>query len=194
MPKKKRIWYPGAVYHIMSHGNRRSDIFKDEEDYKVYLAILKQAMEKYTYILYAYCLMMNHIHMQIETKDVEIWNIMRYINLAYTKYFNNKYNFTGHLFQGRYRAELIEDDSYNLQTSRYIHLNPVKAAIVDAPIEYKWSSYSVYMGNKKSEIVTDENILAYFKDSSRQLYKNYVESKFINQEIDREIEKKMGVK
>ncbi len=193
MGKKKRIWYPGAVYHIMNRGNRRSDIFKDEEDFQVYLTILKQTMEKYTYTLYSYCLMTNHLHMQIETKDVEIWNIMRYINLAYTKYFNNKYNFIGHLFQGRYRAEIIESDSYNLQTSRYIHLNPVKASMVERPIEYKWSSYGVYMGQVKSDIVNEQKILSYFKDNSRELYREYVESKLINLEIDREIEEKMEV-
>ena len=131
--------------------------------------------------------------MQIETTDVEIWNIMRYINLAYTKYFNNKYNFIGHLFQGRYRAEIIESDSYNLQTSRYIHLNPVKASMVERPIEYKWSSYGVYMGQVKSDIVNEQKILSYFKDNSRELYREYVESKLINLEIDSEIEEKMEV-
>lgn len=131
--------------------------------------------------------------MQIETTDVEIWNIMRYINLAYTKYFNNKYNFIGHLFQGRYRAEIIESDSYNLQTSRYIHFNPVKASMVERPIEYKWSSYGVYMGQVKSDIVNEQKILSYFKDNSRELYREYVESKLINLEIDREIEEKMEV-
>ena len=68
MPRKKRVWYPGAVYHIMTRGNRRSDVFKDEEDYQVYLTVLRQTMEKYTYILYTYCLMTNHIHLQIETR------------------------------------------------------------------------------------------------------------------------------
>ena len=193
MPKKKRIWYPGAVYHITNRGNRRSDIFRDEEDYQVYLKILKQTMEKYPYILYSYCLMTNHIHLQLETKDIEIGHIMRNINLLYTKYFNNKYNLVGHLFQGRYKSELIENDPYNLQTSRYIHLNPVKANMVDTPIEYKWSSYGVYMGQVKNDMVNFEKILSYFKDNSKQLYKEYVESKLINQEIDRIIESKMEV-
>ncbi|SKC57350.1 transposase [Maledivibacter halophilus] len=193
MGKKKRIWYPGAVYHIMNRGNRRSAIFKDNEDYQVYLTILKETMEKYEYILYAYCLMTNHIHMQIETKNVEIWKIMRYINLSYTKYFNNKYNFIGHLFQGRYRAGIIESDAYNLQTSRYIHLNPVKASMVEKPVEYKWSSYGVYMGEIKNDIVIDEKILSYFRNKSRKLYKEYVESKLMDQQINREIEERMGV-
>lgn len=193
MAKKKRIWYPGAVYHITNRGNRRSDIFKDEEDYQVYLTILEQTMEKYPYVLYSYCLMTNHIHLQLETIDIEIWNIMRYINISYSKYFNNKYNFIGHLFQGRYKSELIESDTYNLEASRYIHLNPVKASMVDTPIEYKWSSYDIYMGNRESRIVTDKKVLSYFKNDSRELYKDYVESKLLIKETDDEIQEEVGV-
>ena len=188
MAKEKRIWYPGAVYHITNRGNRRADIFKDGEDYQVYLTILQQTMDKYPYILYSYCLMTNHIHLQLETKDVEIWHIMRHINLLYTKYFNNKHNFVGHLFQGRYKSEIIENDSYNLETSRYIHLNPVKANMAKNPIDYPWSSYDIYMGQRESEIVNEDKILSYFKDNSRELYKNYVESKLINQKTGEESE------
>lgn len=193
MAKKKRIWYPGAVYHITNRGNRRSDIFRDEEDYQVYLIIMEQTMAKYPYILYTYCLMTNHIHIQLETKDIEIWHIMRYINLLYTKYFNNKYNYVGHLFQGRYNSELIENDAYNLQTSRYIHLNPVSAAMVGTPIEYEWSSYGVYMGKRESKIITDEKILSYFKDGSRKLYKDYVESGIVNQNTNKVSQGEMEV-
>lgn len=193
MGKKKRIWYPGAVYHITNRGNRRADIFRDEEDYEVYLTFLELTMSKYPYILYGYCLMTNHIHLQLETKDIEIWHIMRHLNLLYTKYFNNKYNFIGHLFQGRYKSEIIENDAHNLQTSRYIHLNPVKASMVEYPLEYKYSSYDIYMGYRESDIISDEKILSYFKDSSRKLYKKYVESKLINQEIDEQILDKIGV-
>lgn len=131
--------------------------------------------------------MTNHIHLQLETKDVEIWHIMRNINLLYTKYFNNKYNFVGHLFQGRYKSEIIENDTYNLETSRYIHLNPVKANMVDTPIEYKWSSYDIYMGQRKSEIVSEEKILSYFKNNSRKLYREYAESKLIDENINLEL-------
>lgn len=175
----------------MSRGNRRSDIFRDEEDYRVYMGILERAMKRYSYILYTYCLMTNHVHLQVETGNTEIWKIMRYINLSYTKYFNNKYNFIGHLFQGRYRAEIIEKDSYNLQTSRYIHLNPVKASMVESPGEYQWSSYDIYMGQRHSDLVMDEKILGYFKENSRESYKAYVESELINQEIDEEINRKL---
>jgi putative transposase len=104
-------------------------------------------------------------------------------------YFNNKYNFIGHLFQGRYKAEIIEKDAYNLQTSRYIHLNPVKASMVELPEEYQWSSYDIYMGQRQSDLVTDEKILSYFKENSRKLYREYVESEIINQiEINTKLE------
>ena len=90
--------------------------------------------------------MSNHVHLQIATDDIEIWTIMRAINWSYSNYFNTKYDKVGHLFQNRYHSEIIEKESYLLQTSKYIHLNPVKAGIVDQPIKYPWSSYGVYMG------------------------------------------------
>lgn len=191
MARKKRIWYPGAVYHITNRGNRRSDIFRDEEDYEAYLQNLVEVGKRHPFEIYSYCLMTNHVHLQLETKDVEIWHIMKDINQYYTKYFNDKYNLVGHLFEGRYKSELIESDKYNLETSRYIHLNPFKADMVKTPIEYKWSSYRNYMGSEDKKIINEDKILTYFKNKSRILYKNYVESKLINWSIDKEIELKM---
>jgi len=193
MPKKKRIWYPGAVYHIMCRGNRRGEIFREEEDYWVYLSILEQVKNKYGFTLYSYCLMTNHMHLQMETKDVDIGNIMRSINLFFTKYFNNKYNLVGHLFQGRYKGEIITSDAYNLQTSRYIHLNPVKAKMVEDILDYPWSSYDIYMGMRRSELVDESIILKYFLNSSRALYKEYVEKSIIEKEIDERLERLMDV-
>lgn len=191
MARKERIWYPGAVYHIMIRGIRRSDIFKDEGDYGVYLEILEMVKLRYPFFLYSYCLMTNHVHLQIETIDDEIWNIMREVNRNYTKYFNKKYNFTGSLYDGRYKSEIIENDQYNLQVSRYIHLNPVKANMVDEPLEYKWSSYNDYLDADRDKIVDDEKILSYFKNKSRVLYMKYVESIDINLLIDKKIKEEM---
>lgn len=191
--RKERIWYPGAVYHIMIRGIRRADIFKDEGDYGVYLENVEMVMRKYPFILYSYCLMTNHVHLQLETIDDEIWNIMREINRNYTKYFNKKYNYTGSLYDGRYKSEIIENDQYNLQVSRYIHLNPVKANMVNEPLEYKWSSYNAYIDADadNDRIIDDEKILSYFKDKSRALYMKYVESIDINLEVDKEIKERM---
>lgn len=119
--------------------------------------------------------MRNHIHLQIATIDTEIWKIMRETNWLYSINFNEKYNYVGHLFQERYFSEIIEKDSYLLQTSKYIHLNPVKAGIVTEPIKYPWSSYGVYMGVKKNSLINENNILRGYFNGSRALYKEYVE-------------------
>lgn len=99
----------------------------------------------------------------------------------YTKYFNKKYNYIGHLFQDKYFSELIEDDKQMLETSRYVHLNPVKANIVEKPEEYKWSSYSVFIGKSARKLVNSEIILNYFNNKDRHiLYKEFVECKIQN--------------
>lgn len=98
---------------------------------------------------------------KLETLDKEIWHIMRRICLIYTKYFNEKYQLAGHLFQGRYHAVIVEDDGYLLQTSRHIHLNPVKACMVDRPADYPWSSYTTYLGMQASSLITVEKILGF---------------------------------
>lgn len=177
MGRKKLVWYPGAIYHITTRGNHRNDIFRDGQDYLVYLTILKEALEKYDGILYCYCLMTNHVHLIIETSDVVISEIMRRINLFYTKYFNNKYNLIGHLFQGRYFSELIDKDEYILQASRYVHLNPVRANMVTKPEDYQWSSYPMYIGNIPEKLIISEKVLSYFKEKDKRiLYKKFVQS------------------
>lgn len=177
MPKKKRVWYPGAMYHIMSRGNRKKELFKNKIDYEYYLYILKQIKTDYPFSLTSYCLMRNHIHLQIKTRGIEIWKIMRQINLYYAKYFNKKYNLVGHLFQGRYKSKLIQDAAYDIGLSRYIHLNPVEAEIVSKPEQYNWSSYNVYLGKKENEIIDTSNILSYFKvKDPKKRYKDYCES------------------
>lgn len=178
MPKKKLIWYPGAMYHVTSRGNRRNDIFKEEQDYIVYLENLKEAIEYYetNYKIISYCLMTNHVHLQIKTHDKHIWYLISRINKSYARNFNNKYNYVGHLFQSRYNAELIEEDRYVLEASKYIHLNPVRANMVNNPQDYKWSSYSMYIGKEKEKLISSEYILSYFKNKDRVLYKKYIES------------------
>ena len=113
----------------MNRGNRRSVIFQDNEDFQTFLFFLTRAKEKYPFLLISYCLMTNHFHLQIESIEHHPGMIMQYISTNYSNYFNNKYGFIGHLFQGRYIGEIIDSDAYMLQTSRYIHLNPVKVKI-----------------------------------------------------------------
>lgn len=176
IPRKRRNWYPGAIYHVVVRGNHKDDIFMNRNDYLQYMKYLNETNEKYPFKLYSYCLMTNHVHLLIATIDIEIWTIMKDINWHYSTYFNYKYEKVGHLFQDRYYAELIERESYLLQVSKYIHLNPVKACIVDNPIKYPWSSYGVYMGLYRSSLVYEDVTMAYFQ-YDRELYRLYIESK-----------------
>ncbi|MFO7951189.1 MAG: transposase [Bacillota bacterium] len=176
MPRKPRVWFPGAQYHIMSRGNHRSEIYRDEEDKQVYLSLLKETQLKYDFVLLSYCLMSNHVHLQMEIVEENPGKIMKHLNMCYAIYFNRKYDFVGHLFQGRYHAELIETDAQNLQTSKYVHLNPVRANMVEKPLEYQWSSYREYLGYEQSGILSPEKILCYFKSGNSELYRRYVEN------------------
>ena len=160
----------------MSRGNHQGEIFREHEDYLIFLHLLQETQKIYPYVLHSYCLMTNHFHLQLETKEKEIWYIMQRISWLYTVNFNEKYGLIGHLFQGRYMSVLIEDDPYFLQTSRYIHRNPVKANIVKKPEDYPWSSYRYYIEQKESDLVTTNKVLGYFQDSSPDLYQQYVEN------------------
>ncbi len=115
--RKLRTWFPGAVYHIMHRGVRRKAIFQEEMDYQVLLQVLKNSLEKYKCILHAYCLMTNHIHLLLETGDMEIWKFMKYMSECYAMYLNHKYSYRGHVFESRYKSCLVKEDAYFLQTS-----------------------------------------------------------------------------
>lgn len=160
----------------MSRGNHRGDIFREEEDYLLFLQLLRDTQKIYPFVLHCYCLMTNHFHLLLETKESEIWFIMRRLNKLYTSNFNEKHTMVGHLFQGRYMSVLVESDAYFQQTSRYIHRNPVKANMVSHPVDYPWSSYSIYLGLKESDLVTTWKVLGYFENSSLDLYREYVEN------------------
>jgi len=121
--------------------------------------------------------MTNHIHLQIKTLDDSISKIMKRINQIYAQYFNKTYNYIGHLFQDRYHSEVIETDEQLLSTSRYIHLNPVRANMVKNPEEYPWSSYKIYIGEEKEKLISSEKIFLYFKEENKhKLYRDFVES------------------
>ncbi|MEY8764388.1 transposase [Clostridium sp. MT-113] len=180
MTSRARKWYPNSVYHVTARGNRKSNIFKEEEDFRTYLTILEDAIEYFNgqYEIMCYCLMDNHVHILLKTKIKHIKYFISRLNSIYAKFFNNKYNYLGHLYQKRYFSELIRSDLQMLETSRYIHLNPIKANMVKKPDEYKWSSYSMYIGKEKERLINSQKILAYFKkDNQRELYRKFVESR-----------------
>ena len=178
MARKLRQWYPNACYHVTSRGNRRSDIFRDKADFRLYLKILSlaiQAFQETPYDLICYCLMSNHVHLIIQTSTEPLAPLMKKINMNYAIYFNRKYNYTGHLYQGRYHADTIENINQLLIVSRYIHLNPVAANIVKFPEDYTYSSYRVFVGLSRCEMVNKQKVLSKFKNGcASKLYKEFV--------------------
>jgi putative transposase len=160
MARKTRIWYPGATYHITSRGNRKAPLFHDDKDRYKYLSLLEETRERYPFHLHSYCLMTNHIHLQIETISNQIYEIMKMLNSLYAIYFNKRHDLVGHVFQGRYGAQIIESVWYFLRTSSYIHLNPVEAQIVKRPESYFWSSFSAYVSDLKNPHITMEKTLS----------------------------------
>ncbi|SHJ13026.1 transposase [Parasporobacterium paucivorans] len=173
--RKPRIWYPGAKYHVVNRGNHSDDIFWEEEDYLEFLKILEITGEQHPFSLLSFCLMSNHIHLQLETKEEPIWEIMKAIKMDYTRYYNKKYSLSGHLFQGRYGSKIIEDVYYLLESNRYIHQNPVRAQMVSRPEEYPWSSYGIYVGMREWNFLQTQEILDCFKNGSRNLYREFIE-------------------
>jgi REP element-mobilizing transposase RayT len=203
VPRKKRIWYPGATYHVMSRGNRRSEIFSDEYDHIVFLQIIKRIKEKYPFAIHSLCLMTNHFHIALETGDTELWKIMQKILACYAEEYNYRHHITGHLFEGRYTSCLIRDDTYFLEVSRYIHLNPVKAKIVRNPLEYAYSSYGAFVGRGTDkgrtpagrmirELVDTSRVLSYFEDDPHMHYRLFVEGGMSHTEHETLIQNDMG--
>lgn len=141
-----RIEFAGAIYHITSRGDRREAIYDDDEDREVFLAVLAEVVERYNWICHAYCLMTNHYHLVIETVDGNLSQGMRHLNGVYTQASNRRHNRKGHLFQGRFKGILVDKDSYLLELSRYVVLNPVRAKMVASPEQWPWGSFPAMIG------------------------------------------------
>ncbi len=195
MSRPLRIAYPGAFYHITARGNEKKPVFKSRLDREKFLNYLESATERYNAVIHVYCLMDNHYHLLLETPSGNLPHIMLHINGAYTNYFNVKRERSGHLFQGRYRAILVEKDEYAKELSRYIHLNPVRAGMVEMPEEYEWSSYQEYIGKReKPEWLFTGFLQGYFgnkKSSAEKMYQNFVET-LINAEYKSPLNEVLG--
>ena len=184
MARALRITFPGAFYHVTSRGNERKHVFKSKRDREKFLQYLESATQRYDAVIHAYCLMDNHYHLLLEAPSDNLSQIMRHINGAYTTYFNGKRARSGHLFQGRYKAILVDMDEYAKELSRYIHLNPVRAKMVETPEEHDWSSYKFYIGKEKPpEWLYRDFILGYFGKKTSTAQKAY--QKFVNALVNR---------
>jgi len=146
MARQQRIEYEGAFYHITSRSNLRSNIFFEDTDREKFAEILQRTKKRYKYVLHAYVLIDNYCHLLIETPLVNLNQLMQNINTSYTVFINRKCRRSGHLFQRRYKAIVVDKDNYLISLSRYIRLNPVRTNIVDFPEQYRWSSCREYVG------------------------------------------------
>lgn len=146
MARPPRIQFPGALYHVTSRGDRREPIFVDNFDRNALLDVLADGLARLDATVLAYCLMGNHYHLVVHTRQANLSQLMRHVNGVYTQRFNRRHSLVGHLFQGRFKAILVDRHSYLLEVCRYVDLNPVRAGLVGQPAEWTWSSYAAHTG------------------------------------------------
>ena len=155
MARSMRIEFPGAVYHVTSRGDRREAIFDDDQDAQRFLAVLGQATDRFGARLLAYCLMTNHYHLVLVTPTGGLSLHMRHINGVYAQSYNQRHGLTGHLFQSRYKAILVDRDAYLMALCRYVELNPVRAGLAAAASNWSWSSYAAHVGAAEAPLWLD---------------------------------------
>ena len=146
MARPLRIEFPGALYHLTSRGNARKPIYLDNRDRAQWIFVFRDVCERFNWVCYSYCMMTNHYHLMVETPEGNLSAGMRHLNGVYTQRFNRTHNRVGHLYQGRYSSKLVEKESYLLELSRYIVLNPVRAGMVEEAQKWPWSSYGATVG------------------------------------------------
>ena len=176
MARSLRVEYPGAFYHVINRGNAGDDIFKSLRDREKFLEYLQSSVERYGLKIHTYCLMTNHYHLLVETPEANLSQAIKWVNVSYAGYFNRKRQRHGHLFQGRYKAILVDADEYLKQLSRYIHLNPIRANMVTELCSYPFSSYPAFIDQVKAPKWLELNwLLSLFGQSRRSAAKNYRE-------------------
>lgn len=178
MARPLRIEFSGAVYHVTSRGDGREDIYAGEEDRKIWLETLGQVCERFNWAIHAYCQMGNHYHLLVQTPDGNLAKGMRQLNGVYTQRFNQLHNRVGHVFQGRYKAILVQREAYLLELSRYVVLNPVRARMARTARDWVWSNYRATAGMAPAPVWLDtEWILAAFaeqKQDAQSAYRRFV--------------------
>lgn len=172
MARRPRCFAPGLLYHVIARGNHRLPTFLSDLDYTIYLARLAVYRRRYGVLLYAYCLMPNHVHLLVQTSDPPLAKFMQGLQQSYTQRFNRIHDKVGHLFQGRYKAIVCERDEYLLTLVRYIHLNPVRAGLVDDPESYPYSGHQAYLTGDGMGLVEPGPVLSLI--GGRAAYRRFV--------------------
>jgi len=186
MARPLRIEFAGAVYHVTARGDRRGAIYEDDEDREGFLDVLAEVVERYSWICHAYCLMTNHYHLVLETPQGNLSRGMRQLNGVYTQASNRRHHRVGHLFQGRFKGILVDKDAYLLELGRYLVLNPVRAEMVEAPEQWRWSSYRAMIGKDPvPKWLWVDAILGQFGDSVADARRAF--ARFVHDRADRSI-------
>jgi len=178
MARKPRIHVAGGIYHVMLRGNGGQDIFFTDEDRCRFYLLLQEGTERFGYRVHGFCLMGNHVHLALQAAETALAKPMQNLSFRYTRWVNKRQRRIGHLFQGRYKAILVERDSYLVELVRYIHLNPVRAGMVRDAEEYSWSGQRAYLGEEVLPWCTTEWVLKQFgktRRSARRRYQRFIE-------------------
>jgi len=178
MARKPRVHYPGALYHVILRGNSGQTIFLDDNDRTRFYLLIQEGVERFGHRIHAFCLMTNHVHLAIQIADISLSRILQNLSFRYTRWVNWRQGKTGHLFQGRYKAVLIDADTYLQELTRYIHLNPVRAGMVRETEKYPWSSYRAYLGLETIPWLTTDWVLSQFSKRlsvARRAYMRFIQ-------------------
>jgi putative transposase len=170
------IHYPGAVYHVMLRGNRKQSIFEETGDYVGFERRVSKSLHLHEARCHAYCWMPNHVHLLIQVSNDPLHRVVHHFATTYAGWFNRKYGYVGHLFQGRFLASHVADDAYLLQAARYIHLNPVAAEIAEDPSDFRWSSYRAFVHRTPCSFLTTGLVLSLFgedRDSAVRAFRTF---------------------
>ncbi len=176
MSRPVRIEFPDALYHVTSRGDRREPIFDDDQDRRSFLTTLEQVVNRFNWVCHAWCLMDNHYHLLVQTPDGNLSRGMRQLNGVYTQASNRRHGRVGHLFQGRFKAILVDGDAYLLELTRYVVLNPVRAGMVNNPADWPWSSYRASAGlEPAAPWLAVDGLLAQFSGQRRRAQTRYAQ-------------------
>jgi putative transposase len=178
MPRQQRPAATGVSYHVTGHGNNGNVIFQDDYDRYAYLALLSKAVRELEIRLFAYIFMTTHVHLVVQTLQKSISRVVHRLHGTYAQAYNRRYGYHGHLFERRFFSKVIEDDSYLLSSTRYVHRNPLDAGLVSHPAEYVWSSYMYYARADRDQALVDVRpVLGVFgldPERSREAYTRFV--------------------
>ena len=178
MARPLRVEFPGAVHHVMSHGNDGIDLFRDDQDRLRFLEFLARAVKRFRWVVHDYCLMTNHLHVVIETPECTLSDGMHWLLGIYAQSFNRRHRRRGHLFQDRFKSVLVEQENYLLTLSRYVALNPVAAGMLERPEDYRWSSYRARAGHERAPdwLTTGpiDSLLGQELSQAREEYRKFV--------------------